>query len=142
MTGPAASPGFHLWHAALAWKAEITRALEPLQLTATQFFVLGAIAWLGKSGAPPKQREVAELSGSDAMTVSQVVRSLERAGLVKRTDDPDDSRSWRLAATAAGARTVKDAAARVRTVDDKMFARAELDRATLVGALQRLGHGP
>ena len=52
MTTPSPrSPGFHLWHAALAWRAAVQEALGE-RLTATQFFVLGSIVFLGRSEAP------------------------------------------------------------------------------------------
>ena len=34
--GPAASPGFLLWHLTLAWQRAVTAVLEPLQLTHVQ----------------------------------------------------------------------------------------------------------
>ena len=105
--GPLRSPGFHLWHAALAWRASVQEALGD-RLTATQFFVLGAIAWLGRTRGPPTQAEEAAFSATDPMTTSQVVRALEKRGLVARRDDPLDSRRWRLQATAAGREEVRE----------------------------------
>jgi DNA-binding MarR family transcriptional regulator len=122
-SGPNHSPGFHLWHAAVAWRAEVTQALEG-NLTATQFFVLGAINWLNKTGAPPSQADVSAFCGVDPMTVSQVVRALAKAKLVAREDDPEDTRSWRLKSTTAGAELVSASAAKVREVDRRFFAAA------------------
>lgn len=134
--GPLGSPGFHLWHAAMAWRSAVTEAFDG-KLTATQFFVLGAINWLNKSGAPPTQAEVSAFCGVDPMTVSQVVRALERAKLLVREDDPNDTRSWRLKATAAGAELVSSSAAKVREVDRRFF--AGLDP-KLLAELERLDH--
>jgi DNA-binding MarR family transcriptional regulator len=121
------SPGFHLWHAALAWRAEVQAALGE-RLTATQFFVLGSIVFLGRSVAPT-QAAVARASGTDPMTTSQVVRVLEDRGLIVRRDDPDDSRSWRLGATAAGKELLRECGALVRDVDRRFF--AHVSRSTL-----------
>lgn len=118
--GPSRSPGFHLWHAALAWRAAVQEALGE-RLTATQFFVLGAVAWLGRRG-PPTQAEVAKSAATDPMTTSQVVRALEQRNLIIRRDDPKDSRSWRLELTPAGREELRVCGALVREVDRRFFA--------------------
>lgn len=121
--GPHASAGFHLWHASLAWQQAIARALEPHGLTHVQFFVLGTLLWFGKTGKTPKQRELARTSGLDPMMTSQVVRALDQRGLVTRTDDPDDSRAWRLQLTPAGRAAATAGAAAVRAAEARVFAR-------------------
>lgn len=119
--GPTASPGFHLMHAALRWKAAAQSALEDTGLTATQFFVLGAVGWLTKTKGPPTQREAADLAATDAMTLSQVVRALEGRGLVERLPDAADARVFRLRLTSEGEKAVKAASALVRSVDAAFF---------------------
>lgn len=120
--GPFASPGFHLWHAGLAWTSEVARALAPLGLTHTQFFLLGAVSWLTKtSGDAPNQRAVAEFAKLDKVMTSQVIRALEGEGLIKRSNDPDDSRAWRVAVTAKGAAAFGQAVVLVKEVDAKFF---------------------
>ncbi len=120
--GPFGSPGFHLWHASLRWTQEVARALQPLGLTHTQFFLLGAIGWLTKSsGEAPKQREVAEFAKLDKVMTSQVTRSLEADGVLVRKDDPADSRAWRLELTPKGKKMLAEAVTRVRQVDVAFF---------------------
>jgi len=120
--GPFASPGFHLWHASLRWTQEIARALTPLSLTHTQFFVLGAVSWLTKlRGAPPKQREVAEFAQLDKVMTSQVARSLQAEGMLDRSDDPEDSRAWRISVTPKGQKAFAEAVGLVRAVDAQFF---------------------
>ena len=120
--GPLMSPGYHLWHASLRWTQEVARALQPLGLTHTQFFLLGAVGWLTKSsGEAPKQREVAEFAKLDKVMTSQVTRALEADGFIAREDDPSDSRAWRLSLTAKGKKAVQDAAALVLGVDAEVF---------------------
>lgn len=133
--GPFASPGFHLWHASLRWTQEIAQALQPLGLTHTQFFLLGAVGWLTKAnGAAPKQREVAEFAKLDKVMTSQVTRALESDGLLLRKDDPIDSRAWRLELTAKGRQQLTEAVALVRGVDVRFFGKdAERLRDLLAG---------
>jgi DNA-binding MarR family transcriptional regulator len=132
-TGPFASPGFHLWQAALRWKAAVKIALEPHDLTPTQFFVLGAAGFLSRS-APPKQKDVAALAGLDLMTTSQVARALEADGLLARADDPHDSRSWLVTPTEKGRALLKSAAAAVRAADAAFF-----DGVDVTEKLEQLG---
>jgi DNA-binding MarR family transcriptional regulator len=122
-----ASPGFHLWNASLRWTQEVARALQPLGLTHTQFFLLGAVSWLTKThGAAPKQRAVAEFAKLDKVMTSQVTRSLEAEGLLTRDDDPQDSRAWLISVTPKGKKMFTEAVVRVREVDQRFFgARAQ-----------------
>lgn len=121
VNGPDVS-GFHLWHATLAWRGAVADALADLDLTPTQFFVLGSLSWLVQSGERPNQRALAAHAGVDAMTTSQVVRALEARGLIARRDDPDDTRAFLLAPTAAGRALVAKAAPLVRAADARFFA--------------------
>jgi DNA-binding MarR family transcriptional regulator len=136
--GPRSSPGFHLWTASLRWTQAIGRALAPVGLTHTQFFVLGAARWLGRDGAAPNQRQVADLAGTDPMVTSQVVRALERRGLLRRRDDPDDARSWRLELSAEGERTFQAAVALVREVDAAFFRPVRGRQARFIEELEAL----
>lgn len=120
--GPLASPGYHLWNASLRWTQEVARALAPVGLTHTQFFVLGSVGWLTKTlDRAPSQREVADFAKLDKVMTSQVTRALEKQGILAREDDPTDSRVWRLVLTARGRARLTDAAARVREVDRAFF---------------------
>ncbi len=136
--GPQTSPGYHLWHAGLQWTRAVATALEPLGLTHTQFFLLGAVRWLGQSGTPPMQREVAQFAAFDRNTTSQVVRALEARGLLAREDAPDDTRAWRLRLTAEGERVFQPAVAAVRAVDARFFAPLGKQLAPFSEELQRL----
>lgn len=120
--GPFASPGFHLWHAGLKWTSEVARALGPLGMTHTQFFLLGAVSWLTKAdGVPPNQRAVAEFARLDKVMTSQVTRALEASGLILRENDPADSRAWRVSVTPRGQKLFTEAVSRVREVDQRFF---------------------
>jgi DNA-binding MarR family transcriptional regulator len=120
--GPLASPGFHLWNASLRWTQEVARALAPLPLTHTQFFLLGAVGWLTKTqGAAPNQRAVAEFAKLDKVMTSQVTRSLEADGLLKRESDPADSRAWLVSMTPKGQKLFAEAVGLVREVDQRFF---------------------
>lgn len=116
------SPGFLLWHATLSWQREVAAALKPLGLTHVQFVLLGSLWWLSEHHGPPSQRELAEHAGTDVMMTSQVVRTLERRGLLERMPDADDGRKWRLLITPAGTALAEEGVERMLEVDESFFA--------------------
>lgn len=115
------SAGFLLWHATLQWQREVTAALRPLGLTHVQFVLLGSILWLTDHGGAPSQRELADHAGTDVMMTSQVVRALERMGLLERTPDAADARVRRLAITRSGRALAERAVAVMDGVDEHFF---------------------
>jgi DNA-binding MarR family transcriptional regulator len=134
---PEGSPGLLLWRVTLRWKREIVSALGPLDLTHAQFVLLASSWWLGEHGEDlPTQRQVAEQAATDPMMTSQVLRTLERRGLVTREPDPADGRSRRIRVTADGAALAPRAIAVVEAVDRDFF--AGVPTAELLHTLQRL----
>jgi DNA-binding MarR family transcriptional regulator len=119
---PNDSPGFLLWHATLHWQRGIAQALAPLDLTHVQFVLLACTWWLNEQGALPTQIALAAQAGTDIKMTSQVVRSLERKGLIERRVDPADTRARRLRVTRRGAKLAPRAIAVVEQVDSEFFA--------------------
>jgi DNA-binding MarR family transcriptional regulator len=119
---PNDSPGFLLWHATLRWQRGIARALAPLDLTHVQFVLLACTWWLNEQGEHPSQIALAAQAGTDIKMTSQVLRSLERKGLVEREVDASDTRARRLHVTRSGARLAPRAIAVVEQVDADFFA--------------------
>jgi len=121
MLHPSESPGFLLWHATLRWQRSIAQALTPLDLTHVQFVLLACTWWLNQQGRRPSQIVLASFAGTDVKMTSQVLRSLERKGLVERDVDRADTRALRLRVTRRGARLAPRAIAVVERVDAEFF---------------------
>lgn len=139
---PGRSPGFLLWHATLRWQRAVAAALAPLGLTHVQFVLLASTWWLNEHGERPNQIALAAQAGTDVKMTSQVVRSLERKGLVEREVDPADTRARRLRVTRRGARLAPRAIAVVEQVDAEFFEPVPTDGAVdLLGALARFDSG-
>jgi DNA-binding MarR family transcriptional regulator len=136
---PNDSPGFLLWHATLRWQRGIAAALTPLDLTHVQFVLLACAWWLNEHGDPPNQTAVAAQAGTDVKMTSQVLRTLERKGLIQRDVDVADTRSRRVRVTDAGAALAPRAIAVVEQVDAHFFAGVPA-RETL-RVLRRLANG-
>jgi len=99
--------------------ARIARALDRQtrgdELTRTQASALATITRRG----PMRISEVAEIEGVNPTMLSRIVAKLEDAGLLRRTQDPDDGRAARVEATAAGAAETL----RLRTERTELLAR-------------------
>jgi DNA-binding MarR family transcriptional regulator len=119
---PNESPGFLLWHATLRWQRGITEALSPLGLTHVQFVLLACAWWLNEHGDPPNQVAVAAQAGTDVKMTSQVLRTLERKGLIDREVDAADTRARRVRVNKRGTALAPRAIAAVEEVDARFFA--------------------
>ena len=80
--------GFLVWRLATEWRTAMDRVLEPMGLTQAQYAVLAPLYAMSRGGARPSQRQLADLTGLDAVYVSKLVRALERGGLVSRSANP------------------------------------------------------
>lgn len=136
---PSDSPGFLLWRTALRWQRELTEALVPLALTHVQFVLLACTWWLNRQAEQPTQKALAEQAGTDVKMTSQVVRALERKGLLEREVDEADTRARRLRVTPKGARLAPRAIAAVERADAEFF--SAVPTADALSLLRRLA-GP
>jgi DNA-binding MarR family transcriptional regulator len=121
--GPELRRGRVAWLAAMRWRRAVEGELSEIGLTFTQWLVLEATHELSEeSGDAVNQSEVARRLELDRMTVSQVMRSLERQGLVDRgpATAPPALRIW---ATDAGRKAISKARARANSASSA-FARA------------------
>ena len=117
-----ATTGYLLWRLTTKWRAAVDRAVAPLGLTHAQYSLLASLYGLTRTGAQPSQRELADFSGLEPIFVSKLVRALEGAGLVERTEHPDDSRARQLALTEDGHAVVREAIGVVHALQDELVA--------------------
>jgi DNA-binding MarR family transcriptional regulator len=89
------------------------------------FFLLKELA----SHDAMRVTELAALANLDASKVSRHVQQLDRAGLIERTQDPDDGRAQRVALTDRGRELLSEGIARRREVLGKSF--EEWDRSDI-----------
>src|ERR687887_363891 len=123
-----------------AIELRIAEALAPLDLTHVQFVLLACAWWLNENGDVPNQVAVAAQAGTDIKMTSQVLRTLERKGLIEREVDSADTRARRVRVTKQGARLAPRAIAVVEAVDAEFF--SELAPADAVDFLSRVAQLP
>lgn len=126
--------GFALLKAAQAWRTEANDVLRQHELTMPQFLVTMALYRQARHDWDPlTQSEVATRLGMDANTTSQIVRALERRGLLTRTPHPEDARSLALALTPEGIDRGREASASARQLNDLFFSAVAPEQLTSLG---------
>ena len=117
------SPGLLLWQVTNRWQAAVRAALEPFDLTHVQFVLMAALTWNSGANAdtPVMQRDLADQASTDPMMTSQVLRALERKGLIERREHPHDRRAKSLVPTASGVALANRAIVAVEECDRMFF---------------------
>ena len=129
------SPGFVLWRISNLWQRAQREALDPLDLTPVQFAILESARELG-GAEPVTQKRLADHAKADPMMTSQVVRTLETKGLLKRSAHPGDKRALSIALTPKGHKSLEKGLAAVNGIDARFF--DAVDPGSLVEALEAL----
>ena len=114
--------GFLVWRLATEWRAAMDRVLEPFGLTQAQYAVLAPLYAMSRDGCRPSQRQVADVTGIDAVYVSRLVRTLERGGFVTRAANAADTRAVELAVTEQGSAALQEAVRAVFELRDRLTA--------------------
>jgi DNA-binding MarR family transcriptional regulator len=119
---PEESPGFLLWQVCNAWQRKQREALAALSLTHVQFVLLASTAWLERAHPHLTQAKLAAQAKTDPMMTSQVLRTLEKLGHIKRSHHPSDTRAFCLSTTPKGRKILEKALLVVENVDRAFFA--------------------
>jgi DNA-binding MarR family transcriptional regulator len=121
----------HLLHrvgqcAADAFAAEIG------EITPRQLAVLVTLA----AGDGASQQELADTTGVDRSTMADIVRRLQRKGLLQRRRTSEDRRAYAVKLTDAGRRVLRTAEPIARRVDDQLLkALPDKQREAFIAAL-------
>jgi DNA-binding MarR family transcriptional regulator len=108
MSKASSSPDAHRHDSVGAWakrlyfasRAVMDTVLRPYGLGSTQWYVLYQLATQGAT----MQRELVEIMNIERATLSGIVATLVRKGLVSQTPDADDQRQRMLRLTRAGSK--------------------------------------
>jgi DNA-binding MarR family transcriptional regulator len=114
--------GYLIWRLSMRWRAAMDRVLAPFGLTQAQYSVLAPLYSMSRSGLRPSQRELADLTGLDAVYISKLVRALEREGFVTRSTKAADPRAVELSLTEHGTATLPEAVKAVTGMRQRLTA--------------------
>ena len=78
------SVGLVFWKVSVLWQRKIKESLNKIGITHTQFVILATIQELSENGIIATQKEISDFSSIDVMTVSSVLRLLEKNEYIKR----------------------------------------------------------
>lgn len=116
------SSGLLLWQVTNLWQREIKKALEPFDLTHSQFVLMASIHWLTLHKQDVTQILLSAHTKIDPMTTSTVLRTLQTKGLIQRKEHLTDTRAKTVVLTDNGKKIVKQAIQTVETFDKSFFA--------------------
>jgi len=132
------SPGLMLWRVTNAWQSATRAALRPFALTHVQFVLLASLSWLA-ADSPVTQRDLADHARTHRpMMTSQVLRTSETKGLIRRGPHPLDARARALTVTPQGAALATAANTAVENTDRTFFAPLISERREFTRMLWRL----
>lgn len=121
------STGFLLWQVTNLWQRMIKQALEPYNLTHSQFVLLASIHWLTKQMQDITQITLSNHTKIDPMTTSSVLRKLELKKLIERREHSMDTRAKEVVLTDRGLGTAKEAIRVVEQFDHQFFSKLGAD---------------
>jgi DNA-binding MarR family transcriptional regulator len=128
--------GMDLWRAAMHWRRVIEAELTDFDLTLAQWLVLHALSKLiATQGDAVSQVKVAADLEMDRVTVSQIMRLLDRRGLVSRGPDLTGP-ALRIWVTAAGARLLARATPRFEAASARALRQVNMHEPVPRGAAE------
>ncbi len=135
---PDQSPGFLLWHISTTWRTSLETMLKTMGLTHPQFVILATLGWLTRNNALVTQREVGKMAGLDPNTVSQIIKGLEKKGLISRQSS-SDGRAKNPMLTMEGSQILRKALPAVEKKDHEFFqVLAEEEMEQLLSIFQKI----
>ncbi|SFX19089.1 transcriptional regulator, MarR family [Thermoactinomyces sp. DSM 45891] len=106
---------YHLWH------RDMKQALKKLDLTHPQFVILTSLGYLSQYNQEVTQVMIAKHSDVDVMTVSTILKNLQKGNLISRTACLTDTRSKVVSLTLQGKRLLDEAVPIVESIDESFF---------------------
>ena len=127
--------GWHLGVLLRAYQRQVTELLAELPHASRGYQILAAVV----EGNQPNQLALAAFLGIDRSVMTYVIDDLVEAGLVERTQNPDDRRARKIVVTARGRRALSALERQVREAEDELLAALEpVERSTLRTLLRRV----
>lgn len=137
-TDPEESTGQLLWKVTSHRQQKIKTILKNHALNHTQFVVLASTVGNSHLKKGITQMQIAKQVNLDKMVTSNTLRSLEKKGLLKRTEHKSDTRAKTIKVTKKGTTLFEKAVKDVESFDTIFFSRLRR-QSTFNNELLRLG---
>lgn len=123
---------YNLWH------TRIKNELRKYNLTHPQFIVLSTLAYLTQYSDEVNQVNIAKHSDIDVMTVSVIIKNLEKFSFVTRKASKKDTRSKVIKLTLKGLDIVNETLPIIEKVDQSFFSVLKTEKSQFNNMLQLL----
>lgn len=131
------SIGFVFWKTYSLWSRKIKAELKTLGLTHVQFVVLATVFEMTKISKEVTQKEVADFSGIDIMSVSLALKFLVSSKYVIRKENKIDTRAKSVSMTKTGERKLMEAFKVVKQIDDQIFRLNQKEKSQMKHSLEK-----
>lgn len=128
--------GYLIWQILKFWQRGKHRILDEYGITASQLEVLGAIYNKSKTYKEVTQIVLSQETNIDPMTISTILRNLQKKGLIDRTESPTDTRARIVEFTDEGNELFAKAMVKVKERQEYLF--RNIDKDALRSQLQIL----
>lgn len=118
---PADSPGFLLWQTTITWQRAIKEALDPYDVSHSQFVIMALLLWFEKHAYSPTQILIANWSKLDKMTVSKAINKLVSKDLVNQSEHKEDTRAKNVILSKNGKKLINNLIPLIERLDDEFF---------------------
>lgn len=132
------SPDYFLWQVYSDWQNGKNIIIGEYDITSPQMTILTAIYWLIQNGRDTIQVAIADAAKMDKMTTSTVLRTLQKKGLITRTEHTIDTRAKVVSLTQKGIEITVIALRRVNNFNMEYFSTLGHSKATFINFLQQL----
>ncbi|UJF31713.1 MarR family winged helix-turn-helix transcriptional regulator [Paenibacillus hexagrammi] len=135
------SPSFLLWQVLNLWQKNMRQALQAVELTHVQFILLIATDWLNRQceQGDVTQAQIASYAHVEPMLASQVLRSLEKKGLLTRKEHSTDTRAKSIVLTEEGKQLASQAFLIAQQVDHSFIAKLGQEETDFIRLMKVLG---
>lgn len=120
------------------WHRLIKKELDNLGITHPQYVVLASLNYLSIHKDEVRQVDISKLSDIDTVTVSDILKLLEKKKFVERRNSQQDSRAKMVELTKLGLDLTEKATQVVERIDLEFFNVLENDNKRFLSLLQRL----
>lgn len=113
--------GYLIWNILKFWQRGKHRILEEFGITVSQLEVMGAIYNCTKHHEEVTQVILSQETNIDPMTISTILRNLQKKELIKRTESPTDTRARIVELTNKGYELFERAIIKVKEEQEHLF---------------------
>lgn len=132
------SPDYFLWQVYTEWQKGKNEIIAEYNITSAQMTLMTAIYWVIQSGHDNMQAIVANAAKMDKMTTSEVLKTLQKKGLVRRKKHALDTRAKVVELTEQGLEITVKALRKVNKYNINYFSALGDSKAEFIATLQKL----